>query len=237
MNDHMAASATYQVTPPEQFNFSRPEEWTKWVRRFERFRKASGLEEKDEEVQVNTLIYAMGDDADDILRSFRLSAADSKKYDTVKAKFDAHFVKRRNVIYERAKFNLRRQGDGESVDSFITALYGLAEYCGYGNLHDDMIRDNIVVGIRDSSLAEKLQLDSELTLTKAVTLVRQAEAVKQQQPLLRGQNRPAGVKKFDTLVGAVLKGRSGYGRGKGQRQRQRLPRRVEKSQPLSAKCS
>ena len=118
----------------------------------------------------------MGDNANDILHSFRLSAADSKKYDTVKAKFDTHFVKRRNVIYERAKFNLRRQGDGESVDSFITAVYGLAEYCGYGNLHDEMIRDRIVVGIRDSSLAKKLQLDSELTLTKAVTLVCQAEA-------------------------------------------------------------
>ena len=224
-NDHMAASATYQVTPPEQFNFSRPEEWTKWVRWFERFQKASGLKEKDEEVQVNTLIYTMGDDADDILHSFRLSAADSKKYDSVKAKFDAHFVKRRNVIYELAKFNLRRQGDGESVDSFITALYGLPEYCGYGNLHDVMICDKIVVGPRicDSLLA-KLQLDSELTLTKAVTLVRQAEAVKQQQPLLRGQNHPAGVKKPDTPVGGSPQ-RSGYGRGKGQRPRQRLPRR------------
>ena len=81
-------------------------------------------------MQFNTLIYAIWDDADDILRSFRLSAAESKKYDTVKAKFDAHVMKRRNVIYERAKFNLRRPGDGESVDSFITALYGLAEYCG-----------------------------------------------------------------------------------------------------------
>ena len=58
-----------------------------------------------------------------------------------------HFVKRRNVIYERAKFNLCRQGDGGSVDSFITALYGLAEYCGYGNLHNKMIRDRIAVGI------------------------------------------------------------------------------------------
>ena len=58
-----------------------------------------------------------------------------------------HFVKRRNVIYERAKFNLCRQGDGELVDSFITALYGLAEYCGYGHLHNEMISDRIVVGI------------------------------------------------------------------------------------------
>ena len=140
--------------------------------------KASGLEEKDEEVQVHTLSYAMG----------TMPTISSARFDypllrdTVKAKFDAHFVKRRNVIYERVKFNLRRLGDGESVDSFITALYGLAEYCGYGNLHDEMIRDGIVVGIRDSSLAEKLQLNSELTLTKAVTLVRQVEAVKQQHP-------------------------------------------------------
>ena len=56
-------------------------------------------------------------------------------------------MKRQNVIYKRAKFNLCRQGDRESVDSFITALYGLAEYCGYGNLHNEMICDRIVVGI------------------------------------------------------------------------------------------
>ena len=104
-----------------------------------------------EEAQVNTLIYTMGDDADDILRSFRLSDEDSKKYDVVKEKFDSHFVKRRNVIYERAKFNLRKQEEGEPVDSFITALYGLAEHCGYERLHDEMIQDRIVVGIRDFS--------------------------------------------------------------------------------------
>ena len=65
-------AATFQVTIPEPFTFSRPEEWVKWSRRFERFRVASGLAQRDEEVQVNTLIYAMGDQADDILHSFRL---------------------------------------------------------------------------------------------------------------------------------------------------------------------
>ena len=134
----MAATATYQVQPPEQFNFTRQEEWPKWSRRFERFRKASGLGEKDEEAQVNTLIYTMGDEADDVLRSFGLSADDAKKYDTVKAKFDGHFVKRRNIIYERARFNQRVQEPDESVDSFITALHGLAEHCGA--LHEEICR-------------------------------------------------------------------------------------------------
>ena len=201
MSDKMA---TYQVTPPEQFTFGHPEQWPKWIRRFERFRKASSLEEKAEEAQVNTLIYAMGNDAEDILRSIRLSDDDSKKYDVVKGKFDSHFVKRRNVIYEQAKFNQRIQEEGEPVDSFITALYGLAEHCGYDVLHDEMIRDCIVVGIRDSRLAEKLQLDSELTVSKAVTQVRHAEAVKEQQHLVRGENHSMGWKKPETPVGAVL---------------------------------
>ena len=205
-------AATFQVAAPEPFTFSRPEEWTKWIRRFERFRMASGLETKGQEAQVNTLIYSMGDEADDILRSFALSEEDKKEYDSVKAQFDAHFVKRRNVIFERARFNLRKQEEGEPVDAFITALYALAEHCGYGALHDEMIRDRIVVGIRNARLSEKLQLDSELTLEKAVTQVLQAEAVKLQQPLLRGGSST----KPDTSVGAVLKGRSGH-RAKQQR--------------------
>ena len=144
---------------------------------------ASGLARKDDEVQVSTLIYAMGDQADDILRSFALPEEDRKNYEMVKAKFDNHFVHRRN---ERARFNRRRQEEGESVDSFITALYTLAEHCGYGELHDEMVRDRIVVGIRNGALSEKLQLNADLTLQTAITQVRQAEAVKKQQPLVRG---------------------------------------------------
>ena len=54
---------------------------------------ASGLSAKDDKAQVNTLIYAMGDEADDILRSFNLSEDDSKRYDAVKGKFESHFDK------------------------------------------------------------------------------------------------------------------------------------------------
>lgn len=41
-----------------------------------------------------------------------------------------------------------------------------------------MIRDRIVVGLLDAKLTEKLQLDPELTLPKAVNQARQSEAVK-----------------------------------------------------------
>ena len=121
--------------------------------------------------------------------------------------FDSHFVKRRNVIYEHAKFNQRRQEPGEPVDAFITALYSLAEHCGYASLHEEMIRDRIVVGLLDAKLSEKLQLDPELTLSKAVTQVRQAEAIKQHQALLWGDTPSMcmGARNPDTHVGAVKK--------------------------------
>ena len=91
---------------------------------------------RGEETQVNTLIYTMGENADDIFHSFDLSDEDKKKYKTVKNKFDSHFVKRKNIIYERAVFNRRKQEESESIDTFITALYTPSEHCNYGALKD-----------------------------------------------------------------------------------------------------
>ena len=51
-----------------------------------------------------------------------------------------------------------------------------------------MIRDQLVVGIRDSSLSECLQLDANLTLEKAKTAIRQKEAVHEQQKILKGDS-------------------------------------------------
>lgn len=80
----------------------------------------STLVKEEEERQINMLIYAMGDQADDILKSFKLNARQLKQYHTVKTKFNEHFVVRGNVIFERAKFNGRRQEEGETVDNFIS---------------------------------------------------------------------------------------------------------------------
>ena len=153
---------------------------------------------------MNTLIYCMGDKADDILRSFQLSAEDEKEYEVVCQKFNGHFFPHKNVIYERAKFNSRNQEPDEPVEAFITSPYTLAEHCGFETLHDEMIRDRIVVGIQDQKLSEKLQLNSTLTREKAVTTVRQAETVKKQQPVILGDRSED--KPLSTPVQAVRSG-------------------------------
>ena len=85
---------------------------------------------------MDTLIYWMGEDADDIMESFGLTTEEAKRYNVVRGKFEAHFVVERNVMFERAKFNLGSQQDGDSVDNFITDFYCLDEHCEFGTLRD-----------------------------------------------------------------------------------------------------
>ena len=179
--------AGYQVSlqPPQPFPFDTPDEWPKWRRRFEQFCVASGLSKEDEERQVSTLLYCLGEEADDVLTSTNISAESRKKYDDVLAKFYTHFKVRKNIIFERARFNRRVQEEEESVEQFITTLYSLAENYKYRGMKEELIRDRLVVGIKDVTLSERLQMDEALTLDKAKKLVCQREAVKEQQSLLK----------------------------------------------------
>ena len=72
------------------------------------------------------------------------------------AKFDSFFSVRKNVVIEHTKFNKRSQLPDEPVEQFITSLYNLAADCNFRELKDKLIRDRIVVRIRDASLSERL---------------------------------------------------------------------------------
>lgn len=235
----MASPAPVSLQPPERFDCSRPDGWPAWIKRFERYRVASGLAEKTGAVQVSALVYTMGAEAEDILTSFGLSAGDGDDYDTVKERFQGHFVHRRNPIYERARFNTRRQEPGESVDSFLTALYCLAEHCDYGPLREQMIRDRLVVGLADGNLAEKLQLESDLRLEDAVLRARNSEAVKGQQPIVRGSTTPlahatAGVDAVQTYQKKPNRGRRSFAKAASGRTHTR--KQQTGRSPPSRKC-
>ena len=120
-------------------------------------------------MQVSTLVYCMGNQAEEIFASFKWEADDDKKDpDKVIAQFDKYFVPRRNVIFERAKFGSREQYIDEPIETYVRALYQLAEHCNFGATKDDFIRDRLVLGLRDKALSEQLQMEEELTLSLAV---------------------------------------------------------------------
>lgn len=98
---------------------------------------------------MSTLLYCLGEESQSVLTSTNATEDDRKEYAQVLAKFDGFFQVRKNVIFKRARFNRRNQLTGETPEQYIKALYTLVETCEYGALKSEMIRDRLVVGIRD----------------------------------------------------------------------------------------
>ena len=95
--------------------------------------------------------------------------------DVLKRKFGELCAPQRNVIMERHTFNSRCQSPGESFSNFYADLRVLASTCNFNDLHDDLIRDRIVTGIRGDALRKQLLKEPELTLARAVSICQIAE--------------------------------------------------------------
>ena len=182
----MSAQPNAQLQPPENFDVRRPDEWPRWKRRFEQYLVATGLDKGEEARKVSILLYCLGVEGDDVLTSTGCTVDERKSYSTVMEKLDGHYKARRNVIFERARFNRRDQAKEETAEQYISALYTLVETCQYGALKEEMIRDRLVIGVRDPTLSDKLQMDPTLTLEKAKTAVLQKEASKEHRKQLKG---------------------------------------------------
>ncbi|UYV76630.1 K02A2.6-like [Cordylochernes scorpioides] len=170
----------WQRRDREEPNFDA-KDWPSWKQRFSRYRLLSNLNTKEQEYQITALIYLMGERAEEIHSAFNLSEDDAKNFEKVIEAFDNHFIGKRNVVYERALFGLRSQRPEETIEEFVTVLHRISEHYEYANLREELIRDRLVLGVKDRKLSEKLMLNENLTLAKAVEIARQWEAVMREQ--------------------------------------------------------
>ena len=175
--------AALRFSPPSAFDFTHPGQWTAWKLRFNRFRIASKLDESSDEVQVATLVYTMGMDADQVFEhQLGLSDDQKKDFDEVLKAFDTYFTPSVNIVHERSKFEQIIQQPGQSLDEFVRALYKGAEHCAFQAETDNRIRDRLIAHMRDKRVSRELQMKapSEQTLAKSLEFARQAERVAQQ---------------------------------------------------------
>ena len=68
--------ASSQIRSPDKPDSKKPEEWKRWIERFECCRIAAGLDAKEAKVQINTVVYAMGGNANEFFKSFELTEED-----------------------------------------------------------------------------------------------------------------------------------------------------------------
>ncbi|RUS88704.1 hypothetical protein EGW08_003519 [Elysia chlorotica] len=122
-------------------------DWPEWSAEFKRFRSASKLSKEDQDTQRDTLLYCMGRESEKIFSTFKFE--EDQSFEVVLKKFDDYFIIRRNVIYERTKFQERKQKHNETVEEFYRDLRDLAKHCNYQDQECEQIRDRMVVGLNN----------------------------------------------------------------------------------------
>ncbi|GFX56314.1 transposon Tf2-9 polyprotein [Trichonephila clavipes] len=72
------------------------------------------------------------------------------------------------------------QLEGQAIETYVTQLKTLASTCEFAEQENGLIRDRIVLGIKDSGLQEQLLRENNLNVEKAIEIVRAAEASREQ---------------------------------------------------------
>ena len=95
----------------------------------------------------------MGDQALKTYNGFQFeSDSEHRTVDEIMQKFESFAVGEVNETYERYVFNKRNQNEGETFESFLSALRMLNKSCHYcNNCVNSMLPDRIVLGINDNT--------------------------------------------------------------------------------------
>lgn len=150
-------------------------QWKTFKSQFAIYQLAKKFKDMDDDEQIANMLLLMGSDCVPIFDQFQFSDTEANKKKTLKnviSMFDNHFEPVKNVIYERVKFNNLKQQQGQSIHQFIVEVQTQAANCDYGQqIVDELVRDRIVVGVRDNNLREYLididKLDLRTCIQKA----------------------------------------------------------------------
>jgi len=163
------------------------DEWRRFKEQFENYELASDLIDASQQKRAAVFLTCIGNEAYDVYRTLEFDAdEDRKKIDLIIAAFEKFCVGAVNVTYERYVFNRRVQESGERFDVFLGDVRRLARSCDFTAVEESMIRDRIVVGIRDDSTRHKLLQIRDLTLAKAIDICKTSEAAIKQMKDIDG---------------------------------------------------
>ena len=164
----MAAALSTTAKPPEPLNLDdrqhHGENWKYFKRRWTYYEIAAAIFKMSEEIRVCSLLNVIGKDGVDMYETFHWDAeGDDFKIDKVLEKFEERCVPARNETYEKYVFYKREQSSSESLDRYITTLIKLSETCGFGDLRESLVRDRLILGVKDDKVREKLMRKRDLT--------------------------------------------------------------------------
>ncbi|XP_028177969.1 uncharacterized protein LOC114365564 [Ostrinia furnacalis] len=181
-----SSSASVKLPPNFDIRSSQSaNDWNYWKCLFEDYLIATNQDGASDKIKLSLLRNMMGPESTKVILTFKLSDEERRSYDKIVSEIDKYVNPKSNPVFERFKFNERKQEVGESFESFYTSLRELIGKCGYNDkclesTEDQLLRDRIVQGIQDHSLQESMLRCEDLTLDKAANMCRTSEMSKLQ---------------------------------------------------------
>ena len=125
----MASNALPVPAPLEIHDSNAADKWRKFLAAWENYALATELGDKPQSVKVATLLTVIGEDGREVYSTLRDWAqdGDDRRIVPVLRKFAEYCQPRKNVPFERYKFNKRMQESGESYEQYKTTLRKLSE--------------------------------------------------------------------------------------------------------------
>ena len=192
----LAPAPAYNLLPPPtpmSMKGDLADNWRYFHESWSNYSLATDLGRRGAPVEVATLLSVMGRDAHEVYKNLDLSDDAKKDPKEILKGLDNHFVPSKNVIFERYMFNSATQDD-DSIEGYLNRLRKLASTCKFGNLCDELIRDRLVIGVKDNGVRRRMLRESELTLVKALDIARAAERTTVQMRKLEGDEPIHAVK-------------------------------------------
>ena len=162
--------------------------WKAWRKVWSRYEIATGISKQLELlVKVSPFLSVTGEDTMKAFDAFEWGETeDETNIEHVLAKFDAYCQPHTQVIYKRYRFNNRKQKPGENIAVYLIELRTIAKNCQHEKIPpEEILRDRIVLGIRDDNTRKRVPRYNDLTLQKAVNLIKAVEQTEHQVKLMR----------------------------------------------------
>ncbi|CAM1319294.1 Uncharacterised protein r2_g2747 [Pycnogonum litorale] len=175
---------TSSIPPPSKMNIegNLAVNWRRFIRQFNNYMIASRLNKEDDaEYKMAIFLATIGEDAHDLFDGLKFYNDEHKKdINKVIEKFHEFFIGETHEAYEAYKFHSRKQECEETIEGYVGALRKLAQSCNFGQILDRLIRDQVVIGVKDEALREKLLGIKDLTLDKCLQTGRAYESSRMQ---------------------------------------------------------
>ena len=158
----------FKPPKPLSFDGNLANNWRTWMRELTLYMDATEASSKSDKVQANILLHCIGSKSRKIYDTFTFSAGDEMKYKPVLGKSEEYCSPKKNLTLLRFQFFTYRQEEEQPFDDFVTHLRKLCKECGFGELHDSLLKDIIIIGLCNKRLQERLLREPDISLATTI---------------------------------------------------------------------